>query len=311
MTLQSLSTAFREIALFMARNPSVAQTEQMFRPLSTVRKLAIGGRCCVNCKSVEIRPSKTRNALDIVLACVLLVPFRCRVCRIRFYRVWRPGLHQTSEPPPVAPLYLISPRHKLLNLDSFQPQVSDPPRVDPPLVDPPPVSVAPTAEAVNVKEPVRTESVPATPELPLQPLPASAPGHILILENDLSIRKLLRRLLDRRGYSTVEISQAEDLASELRGRPADLLVIDVAAAGHAGLEAVLEVARVHSSLKILALSAESLKDYEIPGRLLALPKPFPLESFVDCVDRLLQPVSPAIGELVNRAPAVRRRFDHS
>ena len=311
----------------MERNPSVAQTEQMFRPLSTVRKLAIGGRCCVNCKSVEIRPSKTRNALDIVLACVLLVPFRCRVCRIRFYRVWRPGLHQTSEPPPVAPLYLISPRRKLLNLDSFQPQVSNPPLVDshlvdshlvdPHPVDPHPVSVPPTVEAVEAEEPARTESVPATPDFPPQPPPASAPGHILILENDLSIRKLLRRLLDRRGYSTVEISQAEDLASELRDRRADLLVIDVAAAGHAGLEAALGLARVHSSLKILVLSAESMKDYEVPGRLLALPKPFPLESFVDCVDRLLQPSPPANGEpAVNRAPAVsapavRRRFDHS
>lgn len=283
----------------MARNPSVAQTEQMFRPLSTVRKLAIGGRCCVNCKSLEIRPSKTRNALDIVLACVLLVPFRCRVCRIRFYRVWRPGLHQTSEPPPVAPLYLIPPRRKVLNLDSFHPQG----------IEPPPLDTPPTMEEVN--EPVQTESVPLAPALPPQPSPASTLGHILILENDLSIRKLLRRLLDRRGYSTIEISQAEDLAEELRNRRADLLVIDVAAAGHPGLEAAIELARVHSSLKILALSGESLKDYEVPGRVLALPKPFPLESFVDCVDRLLQPAAP-IKETpaVNDPPAVRCRFDH-
>jgi hypothetical protein len=47
------------------------------------------------------------------------------------------------------------------------------------------------------------------------------------------------------------------------------------------------MALAHPQLKILALSAESLRDSEIPGRLLALPKPFPLDSFIDSVEGLL------------------------
>jgi DNA-binding NtrC family response regulator len=68
-------------------------------------------------------------------------------------------------------------------------------------------------------------------------------------------------------------------------------VIDVSATGADGVQALVELGRVHPNLKILALSGASLarSDHadEIPGRFLTLPKPFGLDSFVACVDRLL------------------------
>ena len=135
---------------------------------------------------------------------------------------------------------------------------------------------------------VESPTAAAVPEPP-QPLPAAQPGSILILEDDLSIRKLLRRLLDRRGYFTVEISDAADLAAELLERRASLLIVDVSAAAENGEKDVAALRDAHPALKILALSAEKLPVIEIPGRLLVLLKPFPLDSFVDCVERLLEP----------------------
>jgi len=126
----------------------------------------------------------------------------------------------------------------------------------------------------------------AEPE-PSPALPAATPAPILILESDLSIRKLLRRLLERRGYNTVEVAEAEDLAGQMLDRPVDLLVVDVSAV-EAGVEAVVKLARALPSLKILALSAQPLPDNETADRLLVLPKPFPLDSFVESVERLLQ-----------------------
>jgi two-component system phosphate regulon response regulator PhoB len=126
---------------------------------------------------------------------------------------------------------------------------------------------------------------------PATSIPA-VPGAILILESDFSIRKLLCRLLERRGYSTVEIAKAEDLPGALRKLPADLVVMDVSVAGANGMQTLLALARVHPHLKMLALSAEPMEASDIPGRLLALRKPFPLDSFVDCVDRLLHRSSP-------------------
>jgi DNA-binding response OmpR family regulator len=119
------------------------------------------------------------------------------------------------------------------------------------------------------------------------------PRSILILESDPSIRKLLRRLLDRRGYFTHEVIEPGDLAAELRERRVDLLIIDLPLMGGNGLDAAFALARVHPDLKVLALSLEPLDSAEIPGRCLALAKPFSLEMFVACADRLLEPAIPA------------------
>jgi CheY-like chemotaxis protein len=252
----------------MARVLSVVQTEQTaIRPPGTfVGKLAVTSRTCAYCRSTEIRPSDRRNALDILLACLFLAPFRCRICRQRFYRLWRPSL-QFPPDPPTAPLLLVPARR--------DPSASDPPQ---------PSSIERSVAAPELPKKKPVESRP----LPPQPILAAVPDPVLILESDLSIRKLLRRLLERRGYVIVELAQADDLASELRDRRAGLLIVDAAAMGANGVEALVALARAHPSLKILALSTDSFEGHEIPGRLLALPKPFPLDRFVECVDRLLQ-----------------------
>ena len=274
----------------MARVPSVAQTEQTFRPLSAVaRMLAVAGRCCADCGSPEIRPSNRRNALDVLLACLFLAPFRCRACRGRFYRVWRPSLQRAPEAEPAAaPLLMTPPQRTFLNLNSTEPRRIEPEPVHPSnhepqlMPVPPPQIEAGGGDVIEVK-PVKD----AAPLEISQPI-AAVPGPILILESDLSIRKLLRRLLERRGYLTVEISQAADLAGALRDRRADLLIVDVSAVPETGVAGLVALAHAFPRLKILALSTETLQDSEIPGRLLALPKPFALDRFVDCVDRLLE-----------------------
>jgi CheY-like chemotaxis protein len=256
----------------MARVPSFAQTEPAFRPLATAaRRLAVTGRSCARCGSLEIRPSNRRNALDILLACVLLAPYRCRVCRQRFYRLWRPSL-QRSPAPPMAPLLFMPARGRGSALGAteprrIQPEARQPQRTPPQLI--------PSA--------VRPE--PSPPPAPAIPVP-SAPGPILILEDDLSIRKLLRRLLERRGHSIVEIEHADQLPGELLDRNVALLIVDVSTVDD-GVQAVVKLARALPGLKILAISAEPLPNNEMPARLLALPKPFPLDSFVDGVDRLV------------------------
>jgi CheY-like chemotaxis protein len=131
-------------------------------------------------------------------------------------------------------------------------------------------------------KPQRTE----ISELSSQALIAGSPGPILILENDLSIRNLLCRLLERRGYSIVEIQDPHDLAGELKARGAELLIIDTSTTK--GVDTAIALARIHPNFKILALVAGSLDGDEIPGRLQVLPKPFALDTFVDCVDRLLE-----------------------
>jgi CheY-like chemotaxis protein len=243
----------------MALVRNVVLRERAFRPLMrAVRKAAITGKTCPVCGSTEVRRSARWGFLDAVLTCLFLAPFRCRVCRERFYRVWRPVFKKPAEPPR-APV-LIMPR-PLLEIDPLDYHLPEPSRIQPGsllprLVEPPPIAD--------------------------QPLRFTRPRSILILESDASIRRLLHRLLDRRGYFTHEVIQADDLTAELRERRVDLLIIADE------LNSLLAAAHDHPHLKILALSSDSLDGNEAPGRCLALAKPFASHMFLECVDRLLE-----------------------
>jgi CheY-like chemotaxis protein len=251
----------------MARVPSVVQTERTPLPRSSATaELARLEKPCSICGSTEIRASNTRNALDILLACLFLTPYRCQLCRTRFYRL-RP-LRAHSSP---APLLTMPPHHGLLNLDSPEPEAIERPV---------------QAESTAVIKPIFIEPATAKPSVQKPDPVRAGPGSIVILEDDLPVRKLLRRLLERRGYSAEEIARTEDLPGEWHERRVDLLIVDVSLTGKTGFEAVVTLARTYPDLKILALTSEALDSGEFAGRVLVLPKPFPLHSFVDCVDRL-------------------------
>lgn len=268
----------------MSRVPSLAPTSQTVRPLVTAaRRLALTGRSCSNCGSYDIRPSQSRNALDILLACLFLAPFRCRDCRERFYRLGRPSLFRVPNPP-VAPLLIMPARRIALDTDAILPRLIEPETLPPPRT--PPRLLPPGRKAGPVR-PAFIERLEAGMRSP-EPLPNMPPGAILILESDLSIRKLLRRMLERRGYSTLEVAEGDDVASELKGCLIDMVVIDISDAGRTGMERAVAIARDHPGVKVLALSSGALHENPIPGRLLTLLKPFPLEQFMDCVDRLLK-----------------------
>jgi CheY-like chemotaxis protein len=266
----------------MPPDRSLAQSGQTVRTSgSAVRKLALAGRTCSNCGSYDIRPSTSRNALDVLLACIFLSPFRCRECRERFYRFGRPSMFRPQ--PPVAPLLVMPARRQAVNSEPIPPPRIEPETLSPPRNPPhrmPPARKSGPARSAFIE---RLETGMRSP----QPLPSLPPGAILILAGDLSIRKLLRRLVERRGYQTIETAESGDLASELERRPVDLLVVDVTDAGIHGVQRVLELAKKHPHLKVLALASEPLQDNQIPGRLLTLLKPFPLDRFMDCVDQLL------------------------
>jgi CheY-like chemotaxis protein len=255
----------------MARVPSVAQKKQTVRPsVAAIRKLPVVGPSCPHCGSLEIRPSNRRNALDILLACVFLTPFRCRICRERFHLVWRRSLQRSADSS-IAPLLVMPARHTVVSVD---------------VVASEPIESFAARPVLPEEKPAQDRAAPA------QPILAAIPGPILILESDISIRKLLCRLLQRRGYSIAEIAQAEELAEELIGCRFDLLIAGVSATEQTDMEALAALAHAHPRLKILALSEKSATcaehDREIPGRLFALPKPFAMDSFVDCVDRILE-----------------------
>lgn len=255
----------------MARVLNVVPQERALRPLMrAVRRVASAHSFCPKCGSDDVRRSLRRTFPDAIFACLFLAPFRCRKCRVRYYRFWRPALKQTEDPPR-APV-LMMPR-QMLGIDSVDAVLIDHENVESETIE---------AEITQPERPLpRLVEAPPSATPPVRFIRSRS---VLILESDLSIRKLLRRLLDRRGYFTHEVLQLEDLALELRERRVDLLIVDTL---HA-----FSFSHLHPNLKILALSSELPDHSEFPDRCLALTKPFSLESFLDSVDNLLEPATP-------------------
>jgi CheY-like chemotaxis protein len=270
------------VSPIMPHFPNVFPRERAFRPLIwAARSVANTGASCPTCGSDDFRRSLRRTFLDAAFACCFIAPFRCRACRTRFYWFlwfWRPTFNKPAQPPGL-PVFIM-PR-QIFEIHPVDAYPAEPDSAEP-----------------NFAEPRRTPPERLLPPLVELPLTAAQPVRfirlrsILILENDPSIRKLLRRLLHRRGYFTHEVLQPEDIPAELRERRVDLLIIDASLMGANGLDAALAPASVHPNLKILTLSVDSSGGAEIHGRCSALTKPFSSETFLESVDRLLEAATP-------------------
>lgn len=118
--------------------------------------------------------------------------------------------------------------------------------------------------------------------------------HILVVDDESTIREVLRRYLERDGYLVSEAStgeQAVELVSEIAP---DLVVLDLMLPGMSGLEAA-EHMQALADIPILMLTARGALDDRITG----------LERGAD--DYVVKPFSPR--EVLLRIQAILRRSD--
>jgi CheY-like chemotaxis protein len=77
---------------------------------------------------------------------------------------------------------------------------------------------------------------------------------ILIIDDEVPVREMLRQMLEREGY---EVSEAEDGESGLklyRSAPADLVITDILMPGKGGLVAISDLRREFPKVSIIAIS---------------------------------------------------------
>lgn len=119
-------------------------------------------------------------------------------------------------------------------------------------------------------------------------------AHILIVDDDPSLRAVMRKLLERRGHQVREAADgARALELARRSRP-DLVITDLFMPEKEGIETIVEMREAFPRLPILAVSGggalgpgSALGDAEALGANASLAKPFSVESFQEAVDRLL------------------------
>jgi two-component system, chemotaxis family, chemotaxis protein CheY len=118
---------------------------------------------------------------------------------------------------------------------------------------------------------------------------------VLVIEDDDHLRRLLRAVLERAGYT---VDDAPNGAAGLRrfyAHPADVVVTDIIMPEKEGLETIIELKRDHPDVKIIAISgggarldAQYLPSAKALGADCTIEKPFEPREVIEAVGGLLR-----------------------
>lgn len=79
-------------------------------------------------------------------------------------------------------------------------------------------------------------------------------ARILIVDDDVQVRKLLQSLLDRAGYDVVVATDGKEGLDAYRQTPVDLIITDLIMPEKEGIEMILELRQESPGVKIIAIS---------------------------------------------------------
>lgn len=134
---------------------------------------------------------------------------------------------------------------------------------------------------------------------PEPPAPLSVEGrHILLVEDDPSLRRLMCRVLESEGHVVHTVANASEALAyvEDASRPLDLMVTDVVMPRVSGIELAQQVLVCRPGTPILFVSGHlnhpSLGSGSLPQHSRLLAKPFPPEVLMSRVREALQPDDP-------------------
>lgn len=137
------------------------------------------------------------------------------------------------------------------------------------------------------------------------PLPDDAP-HVLIVDDDTRIRRLLRKFLGQEGFRVSDAADAADARRKLEGLSFDCMVVDVMMPGETGVELVRGLRDGGQDAPILMLTALNETDHRIEGLAAGsddyLSKPFDTRELLLRINNLLRrrapPATPLIEQVV-------------
>jgi DNA-binding NtrC family response regulator len=120
-------------------------------------------------------------------------------------------------------------------------------------------------------------------------------SRILVIDDDNQTRRMLRQVLERAGYEVIEAHNGREGVRCYQAAPTDLIITDVLMPGAEGIEAIFELRREGTNVKIIAISGGGsmgaltfLEIAEQAGACRTFEKPFPLRELLDAVHEVLE-----------------------
>jgi DNA-binding NtrC family response regulator len=120
-------------------------------------------------------------------------------------------------------------------------------------------------------------------------------ARILIIDDEVSIRKPLQRLLERAGHEVVSAANGSEAVRLWRQRAGDMVITDIHMPEKNGLETIVELRQIAPQTRILAMSGGDLNprvdvlgDATLLGASRTISKPFTLEEMLRAVEEVLE-----------------------
>ena len=117
---------------------------------------------------------------------------------------------------------------------------------------------------------------------------------VLIIDDDTSIRRVVRAALERAGHRVAEAGNGAEGMQRYRMAPADLVITDVFMPDQDGIETIQQLREEFPAARILAISGGSvagtsgtLRDALLLGADATLAKPFTIEQLTRIIDGML------------------------
>lgn len=117
---------------------------------------------------------------------------------------------------------------------------------------------------------------------------------ILIIDDEAPIRKMLRQLFEKNGFSVLDAADGNQGIEIYKTDKPDLLITDLIMPGKEGLETIREIKRLNPNVKIIAISGGGISDPGLYldfatkfGAQLAFAKPIQNDELLKAVDKLL------------------------
>jgi len=119
-------------------------------------------------------------------------------------------------------------------------------------------------------------------------------SRILIIDDELSIRRVLRSMLEQAGHTVFDAIDGREGVALWRREPSDVVVTDIFMPEKDGVEVIMEMKRAATKPKIIAMSGggqKGLLDWKPAALLLGadrvLVKPFDQQTFLSTIQEVL------------------------
>lgn len=114
---------------------------------------------------------------------------------------------------------------------------------------------------------------------------------ILIVDDEVQVRGLLRRKLEKCGFEVDEAPNGKQAIEKLDAESYDLVISDILMPERDGLEVIIHLRKHQPSVKVIAISAPSnqlfLDSAVALGAVRSLEKPFGLDELVRTIEEVL------------------------